>query len=166
MGLRRKDKTESEPAVNTSQAEDFPNALHANKYGIRFDILPEISYLDAQLCRLIADILPLCKGFPEELWLSQEKVEEGLDSCSVNFWVFSEESETIKEFSIWFESFFRDASVSKFLERFVEHALEKAGDEEVILANWSRIHATEDEVSAVVKREMEMSSENIPTLDC
>lgn len=160
MALRRKHKTDFEPAVNDSPAENFPNELHANKYGIRFDILPEISYLDAQLCRLIVDILPLCKGFPEEVWLSQEKVEEGLDFCSVNFWVFSEESETIKEFSIWFESFFRDASVSQFLERFVEHALEKAGDEEVILANWSRIHAAEDEVKAIVKREIEMSSEN------
>jgi len=156
MALRRKHKTEPEPAANDSPAENFPNALHANKYGIRFDILPEISYLDAQLCRLIAGFLPLCKGFPREVWLSHEKVEEGLDTCSVNFWAFSKQSEAIKEFSIWFESFFRDASVSQFLERFVKHALEKAGDEEVILANWSRIHAAEDEVSAVVKREMGM----------
>ena len=94
------------------------------------------------------------------MWLSQEKVEEALDSCSVNFWAFSKESEAIKEFSIWFESFFRDASVSQFLERFVEHALEKAGGEEVILANWSRIHAAEDEVKAIVKREIDISSEN------
>ena len=165
MALRRKDKTESEPAVNSSQTEDFPNALHANKYGIRFEILPEISYLDAQLCRLIAGIFPLCKGFPEQVWLSQEKVEEGLDSCSVNFWAFSKEPESIKEFSIWFGGFFREASVSQFLEHFVEHALEKAGGEEVILANWSRIHVTEDEVRAVVKREMEMSDENISKLD-
>lgn len=163
MGFRRKNKTE--PAVLTPQAEDLPNTLHANKYGIRFDILPEIPYLDAQLCRLIAGILPLCKGFPEKVWLSQEKVEEGLDFCSVDFWAFSEESEAIKEFSIWFEGFFREASVSQFLEHFVEHALEKDKDEEVMLANWSRIHATEDEVEAAVKREMEMSSENIPTPD-
>ena len=156
MALRRKHKTEFEPAVNASHAADFPYPLHANKFGIRFDILPEISYLDAQLCHLIVGILPLCKNFPDDVWLSQEKVEEGLDSCSVNFWAFSKESEAIKEFSIWFESFFRDASVSQFLERFVEHALEKAGDEEVIFANWSRIHAAEEEVSAAVKREMEM----------
>lgn len=166
MALRRKRKTESERETNASHAENFPNALHANKYSIRFDILPEISYLDIQQCRLIADILPLCKGFPDKVWLSQQKVEEGLDSCSVNFWTFSKESEAIKEFAIWFESFFRDASVSQFLERFVEHALEKAGDEEVILANWSRIHAAEDEVKTIVKREIEMSSENNSTLDC
>ena len=165
MALRRKDKTDAEPAVNTSQSADFPNALHANKYGVRFDILPEISYLDAQLCRLIAGIFPLCKGFPEQVWLSQEKVEEGLDSCSVNFWAFSKESEAIKDFSIWFESFFREASVSQFLEQFVEHALEKAGGEEVILANWSRIHVTDDEIRAVIKSEMEMSGKNIPRLD-
>lgn len=158
MRFRRKDNTE--PANLTSHTPDFPNPLHANKFGIRFDILPEISYLDARLCRLIVDILPLCKGFPDHVWLTQEKVEEALDSCSVNFWAFSKESEAIKEFSIWFESFFRDASVSQFLERFVEHALEKAGGEEVILANWSRIHAAEDEVKAIVKREIDRSSEN------
>ena len=166
MELQRNRKTESQSDSNASHAEDFPIPLHANKYSIRFDILPEISYLDTQLCRLIAGILPICKGFPDEVWLSQQKVEEGLDSCSINFWAFSKESEAIKEFSIWFESFFREVSVSQFLERFVEHALEKAGDEEVILANWARIHAAEDEVKAIVKREIEMSSKDKSTLDC
>jgi hypothetical protein len=160
MRFRRKGQTEPEPSSTASPTDDLPIALHAHRYSIRFDIFPEISYLDDQLCRLIADLLPLCKEFPEGMWISRQTVEEGLDSCSINFWAFAEEPDAIKDFSIWFQGFFREESVAEFLERFVQHALEKPGEAEVILADWSRIHVTEDEVRTAVEGEMMTKAES------
>ena len=154
MLFRRKRQTEPEPASTLPQEDAARIRLQARKYSIQFDILPEISYLNEQLCRLIADFLPLCKGFPEGVWLSQQGVEEGLDFCTINFWAVSEEPEAIKEFSIWFGEFFREESVSDLLERFVRHSLEKPGEVEVSLANWSRSHVAEAEVQEIVQREM------------
>jgi hypothetical protein len=92
-------------------------------------------------------------------------LKKGLILAVSTFGHFRKNPRRLRTFQSGLRVFFREASVSQFLEHFVEHALEKAGGEEVILANWSRIHVTEDEVSAVVKREMEMSEENISKLD-
>lgn len=154
MRFRRTPPTKPEPVSTIPQEDAASIQLHARKYSIQFDILPEITYLNAPLCQLIAEFLPLCKGFPEGVWLSQQGVEEGLDFCTINFWAFSEEPEAIKEFSIWFGEFFREESVSDLLERFVRHSLEKPEAVEVSLANWSRVHVTEAEVQKIVQREM------------
>ena len=68
--------------------------------------------------------------------------------------MFAEDPDAIKEFSIWFEGFLREESVSKFLEHFVQHALDKPDEAEVILADWSRLYVAEGEVREVVKAEM------------
>lgn len=129
--------------------------LHAHKYAVHFDILPEISYLTQELPVLIADLLPLFRGFPAEVWISQQRVDEGLDFCRVIFWAFSESPEAIKTFSIWFQALFREAQVSETLERLVVCALEEASEIEVGLTDWTRLHATEAEVEKVIGSEKE-----------
>ena len=138
----------------TIQKEEAPIPLQAHKYSIRFDILPEISYLNDPLCILLADFFPLFRGFPERVWISQKGIQEGLDFCSVTFWVFSEAPDAIKEFSIWFQGIFRAEQVSRVLEDFVQHALEKPDEVEVMLADWSRIHAEEAEIRKRVEQEI------------
>lgn len=72
----------------------------------------------------------------------------------MNFWAFSADSEAIKEFSIWFQSIFRNEEVSGLLERFVQHALEKPNEAEVLLSDWSRVHVTDIEVREIVGKEL------------
>ena len=136
------------------QAKDDSVPLQAQKLSVRFDILPEISYLDDRLCCLLIDLFPVLEGFPDAVWISQKTCEEGLDFCQLNFWAFSADPEAIKEFSIWFQSIFRNEEVSGLLERFVRHALEKPNEADVLLSDWSRVHVTDNEVREIVGKEL------------
>lgn len=129
------------------------SALQAHKYGIQFDILPEISYLNQELPILIADFLQLFHGFPENVWISQKWVDEGLDFCRVIFWVFSESPTAIKTFGIWFQAIFREPPVAETLERLVVCALEQPNNVEVGLTDWSRMYAPEAEVEKAIHTE-------------
>ena len=153
--LFRRNKTQI-PETNSAdaQAETDSMPLHAHKLSVRLDILPAISYLDDRLCCLLIDLFPLLDGFPEAVWISQKTCEEGLDFCQLNFWAFSADPNAIKEFSIWFQGIFRNEDVSNLLERFVQHALEKPNEAEVILSDWSRIHVAENEVRDIVNQEL------------
>ena len=131
--------------------------LQAHKYAVHFDILPEITYLDQALPVLIADLLPLFRGFPEDVWISQRRVDEGLDFCRVIFWAFSESPEAIKTFGIWFQAIFRETDISETLERLVACALEEAAEIEVVLTDWTRLHATEAEIAEAIQTGKENS---------
>lgn len=149
--LRRSEKSQK------VQPQSAP-ALQAHKYGIQFDILPEISYLNQELAVLIADLLQLFHGFPEEVWISQKWVDEGLDFCRVIFWVFSESADAIKTFGIWFQAIFREPPVVKTLERLVVCALEHPNAAEVGLTDWSRLYAPEAEVKKAIHSEKAKNS--------
>ena len=114
-------------------------SAHAHKYAIHFDILPEISYLNQELPLLIADLLPIFHGFPQDVWISEKWVDEGLDFCRVVFWVSAESPDAIKTFSNWFQAIFRESSVAEVLERLVTSALDEPNDAEVILTDWTRL---------------------------
>lgn len=127
--------------------------LFTHKYAIQFDISPEISYLDHDRVIVIADLLPLFRGFPESVWISQQSVDEGLDFCRVILWVFSESADAIKSFSIWFQALFRNTHLAETLERLVYYALDDAIDLEVELTDWTRLLASDAEFSEVVQNE-------------
>lgn len=150
--LRRSKKAQSQSA----------SALQAHKYGIQFEILPEISYLNQELPMLIADFFQLFHGFPEDVWISQKWVDEGLDFCRVVFWVFSESPDAIKTFGIWFQAIFREPAVAETLERLVACALEQPTDAEVALTDWSRLYAPEAEVEKAVHIEKTKNSVDTP----
>ena len=158
MRFRRKEKNVSDPTPTNGQTEVPETHLQAHKYSIEFDISPEISYLNDSLPRLIPEFLPLFEGFPEEVWVSQQAVEEGLDFCQVTFWVFAEEPDAIKAFSIWFQAFFRDERLISVLERFVKHALDDCEGIEVALLDWTRIHVTEEEAQKAAETEHQPSA--------
>ncbi len=143
-----------------AQAKDDSIPLQAQKLSVRFDILPEISYLDDSLCCLLIDLFPIMEGFPDSVWISQKTCEEGLDFCQLNFWAFSADPDAIKEFSNWFQGIFRNEEVSGLLERYVRHALEKPNEAEVLLSDWSRVHVTENEVREIVSQELLVRQEN------
>ena len=157
MRFRRKEETANNPSPTNRQAEMSNLYLQAHKYSIQFDISPEISYLNDSLPRLIPEFLPLFERFPEDVWISQHAVEEGLDFCQVIFWAFAEEPDAIKAFSIWFQAFFRDEQIIDLLERFVKHALEDSDEIEVVLLDWARVHVTEQEMQQAVKEERHSS---------
>ncbi len=144
------------PDTNATDAQAKENSipLQAQKLSVRFDILPEISYLDDRLCCLLIDLFPIMEGFPDAVWISQKTCEEGLDFCQLNFWAFSAAPDAIKEFSIWFQGIFRNEEVSGLLERYVRHALEKPNEAEVLLSDWSRVHVTDNEVREIVDQEL------------
>ncbi len=127
--------------------------LLTHKYAIQFDISPEISYLDHDKVVVIADLLSLFRGFPEDVWISQQSVDEGLDFCRVIIWVFSESADAIKSFSIWFQALFRNTHLAETLERLVYYALDDATDIEVELTDWTRILASDAEYCEVVQNE-------------
>lgn len=133
--------------------KDDDIVLLAHKYAIQFDILPEISYLDHERVVVIADLLPLFRGFPEGVWISQQSVDEGLDFCRVILWVFSESADAIKSFSIWFQALFRNTHLAETLERLVYFALDDAIDLEVELTDWTRLLASDAEFSEAVQNE-------------
>ena len=135
------------------QNQDAAKQLEAHKYAIHFDILPEISYLNQDIPVIIADLLQLFQGFPDDVRISQQSVDEGLDFCRVVFWVFSESSDTLKTFSIWFQAIFREAQVANVLERLVNCALDDPSTVEVELTNWTRLHVLEADVEKVIQKE-------------
>ena len=143
----------SDTKTTVKTAEEVARPLHVHKYAVHFDIYPEISYLNQELPVLIASLLEFFQGFPEEVWISERWVDEGLDFCRVVFWVFSESSEAIKTFGIWFEAIFREPAVAETLERLVTCALEASNELEVALTNWSRLHVSEAEVKKVINSE-------------
>ncbi len=121
------------------QSRERERSPHAHKYAIHFDILPEISYLNEDLPVLIADLLPIFHGFPEDVWISEKWVDEGLDFCRVVFWVSAESPDAIKIFGNWFQAIFRELSVTEVLERLVTQALDDPNNAEVILSDWTRL---------------------------
>ena len=153
MRFRRKGKTESTPSLTGGQTEVPQPHLQVHKYNIQFDISPEISYLNDAVACLLPEFLCLFEGFPEGVWVSQQSVDEGLDSCQVNFWAFAEEPDAIKAFSIWFQAFFRDGRVIDLLERFIKYALDDSDEIEVVLWDWARVHVTEEEAREAADKE-------------
>ena len=119
--------------------EERERSPYAHKYAVHFDILPEISYLNEELPVLIADLLPIFHGFPQDVWISEKWVDEGLDFCRVIFWVSAESPDAIKSFGNWFQAIFREPSVAEVLERLVTCALDDSNDIEVILTDWTRL---------------------------
>ena len=122
-----------------NRSEELQRSPHSHKYAVHFDILPEISYLNQDLVLLIADLLPVIHGFPQDVWISEKWVDEGLDFCRVGFWVSAESPDAIKTFGNWFQAIFREPSVAEVLERLVVHALDEPNDAEVILTDWTRL---------------------------
>ncbi len=128
-------------------------SLYAHKYAIHFDISPQITYLNHEFPTIIADLLPLFQGFPDDVWISQQSIDEGLDFCRVLFWVFSESSDALKSFGIWFQALFRDSQVASTCERIVRCALDDADGLEVDLTDWTRINVSETDVQTAVLNE-------------
>ena len=118
--------------------EELQRSEHSHKYAIHFDILPEISYLNQELTVLVADLLPIFHNFPQDVWISEKEVDEGLDFCRVVFSVSAESPDAIKTFGNWFQAIFREPSVAEVLERLVVHALEEPNAAEVMLTDWTR----------------------------
>lgn len=119
--------------------EELQRSEHSHKYAIHFDILPEISYLNQDLVLLIADFLPILHDFPQDVWISEKDVDEGLDFCRVVFSVSAESPDAIKTFGNWFQAIFRESSVAEVLERLVAHALDEPNAAEVMLTDWTRL---------------------------
>ena len=134
-----------------TQNQDEKQALDAHKYAIHFDILPEISYLNQELPIIIADLLQLFHQFPEDVLISQQSIDEGLDFCRVVFWVFSESSDALKTFGIWFQAIFREAQVAETLERLVACALDNPDDATVELTDWTRLHTLESDIKKAIQ---------------
>ena len=153
MRFRRKQQTADNPLPTDHQTEESDLYLQAHKYSIQFDISPEISYLNDSLFRLLPEFLPLFKGFPEDVRISQYSAEEGLDFCQVTFWALAEEPDAIKAFSLWFHAFFRNERIIDLLERFVKFALEDPDEIEVTLLDWARVHVTEEEMRQAAEAE-------------
>ena len=122
-----------------NQNDELQCSTHSHKYAIHFDILPEISYLNQALVRLIADFLPTFHDFPKEVQISEKSVDEGLDFCRVVFSVSAESPDAIKTFGNWFQAIFRESPITTVLERLVAHALDEPNDAEVILTDWTRL---------------------------
>lgn len=119
--------------------EELQRSPHSHKYAVHFDILPEISYLNQDLVLLIADFLPILHDFPQDVWISEKDVDEGLDFCRVVFSVAAESPDAIKTFGNWFQAIFREPSVAEVLERLVAHALDEPNAAEVMLTDWTRL---------------------------
>lgn len=153
MLFRRKEKNPSSSSPRSGENRVPDLDLQAHKYSIQFDISPEISYLNDALPNLLPEFLPLFEGFPDDVWISQQAVDEGLDFCQVNFWAFAEEPDPLKTFSIWFQAFFRDERIIDLMERFVQHALEDSDEMEIVLLDWARIHVTEEEARRAAEKE-------------
>lgn len=138
--------------------EELAQSLHAHRYTVHFDIHPNISYLNQDMVVIIADLLQLFNQYPDGVWISQQSVDEGIDFCRVNFWVFSVSSDKLKEFSIWFQALFREAGVANVLERIVICALDEADGIDVELSDWTRLNATETDVQKALQYEQEKNN--------
>ncbi len=128
-------------------------SLFTHRYAIHFDIHPNITYLNQDIVVIIADLLQLFHQFPDDVWISQQSVEEGLDFCRVNFWVFSDSSDALKQFSIWFQALFREKQVSEVLERLVLMALDESDNIEVDLTDWTRLNVLETDIKKAIQNE-------------
>ena len=140
------------------EIQDAEVSLYAHKYAIHFDIVPEISYLNQDIPILIAELLPLFHQFPKEIWISQQSVDEGLDFCRVIFWAFSESSDALKTFSIWFQAIFRESQVANVLERLVACALDEPDAAAVELTDWTRLNALEADIEKTIQTEKEKNN--------
>ncbi len=109
-------------------------------------------YLNTELCILIAELLPLFEGFPQAVWISQQRLEEGHGFCRIVFWTFAESADAIKTFDIWFQAIFRKSRVTETLERLVACALEEAGDFEIALNDWARLHVTQKDTQKAMQK--------------
>ncbi len=137
------------------QKQNADMSLQAHKYAVHFDILPEITYLNQKLPIIIADLLQLFHGFPDNLWISQQSVDEGLDFCRVIFWVFSESSDSLKTFGIWFQAIFRETQITDTLENLVTCSLEEPDAIEVALTDWTRLNTLAADVQKAIQTEIE-----------
>ena len=135
---------------NSDIGIDNQRNLITYKFAIQFDVLPEITYLNQSIPILITELLPILDGFPIDVWISQESVDEGLDFCRVIFWVFSETTEAMKKFIIWFQAVFRDEKVARFLEQFILCSLEDSDDIEINLSDWTRIYTSTTDNQAAI----------------
>lgn len=130
-------------------------SIHAHRYAIHFDISPQITYLNQELPQIIADLLPLFQGFPTDVRITQQSIDEGIDFCRVVFWVFSESSNALKSFGIWFQALFREVQVANILERIIVCALDESDDIAVELSDWTRVHALPMDVQKAVQNELQ-----------
>lgn len=138
---------------DTSSDKNSPSNLITYKFAIQFDVIPEITYLNQSIPILITDLLPILEGFPIDVWISQQSIDEGLDFCRVIFWVFSESTDAIKRFTIWFQAIFRDQKISGFLESLVRCALDDPEQIDIILSDWTRIYTSSDDNQAAIDAE-------------
>ena len=112
-------------------------SVHAHQYQIHFDILPEITYLDDH--NLLSQSIRSLTRFPRIVTLDLVEIEEGLDFCQIRFWAFTKHTEKIKQFSIWFQAYFRHPHISSELEEMIWNNIEDNKSISVILSDWSRI---------------------------
>lgn len=127
-----------------------PTGLKTYKFAIHFDIIPEITYLNQSIPIIIADLLPIIDGFPNDVWISQESIDEGLDFCRVVFWVFSESTDAMKRFTIWFQAIFRDEKVSEILEKIISCALDDPAEIDIDLSDWTRIYTSSVDMQTAI----------------
>ena len=142
------------PIVEDTSSDKYsPSNLITYKFAIHFDVLPEITYLNQSIPILITDLLPILEGFPIDVWISRQSIDEGLDFCRVIFWVFSESTDAMKRFTIWFQEIFRDQKVSGFLERLIRCSLDDPQQIDIILSDWTRIYTSSDDNQAAIDAE-------------
>lgn len=146
--MLNKKASEPQGKVNNSNT-------NAHKYAIQFDIHPEISYLNQELLNTIPKLIELFHNIPKDVRISQQSIDEGLDFCRIVFWVFSDSSDALKVFGIWFQSLFREAKVADTLEALVLHSLEDQEDVEVVLSDWTRVNALDTDIVKVIIKEKE-----------
>lgn len=133
--------------------DDLPDLI-TYKFAIHFDVIPEITYLNQSIPILIAELLPIIEGYPNDVWVSQQYVDEGLDFCRVVFWVFSESTDAMKRFTIWFQAIFRDEKVSMILEQLIICALDDPDEVDINLTDWTRIYTSRDDMQTAIDIEV------------
>ena len=140
--------------VDTITDKDNTQDLITYKFAIQFDVIPEITYLNHSIPILIAELLPIIDGYPNDVWVSQQYVDEGLDFCRIVFWVFSKSSDAMKRFTIWFQAIFRDEKVSTILEQLIRSALDDPDEVDINLSDWTRIYTSSDDIQTAIDIEV------------
>tara|TARA_B100000686_G_C16388551_1_gene761264 strand:- start:183 stop:602 length:420 start_codon:yes stop_codon:yes gene_type:complete len=123
-------------------------SIHAHHYQVHFDILPEITYLDDR--NLLNQSIRTLARFPSIVTLDLVRIEEGLDFCQIRFWAFTKYTERIKQFSIWFQAYFRHPRISSELEEMVWNNIEDNKSISVILSDWSRILVQPEQIKQAI----------------
>lgn len=123
-------------------------SIQAHQYQIHFDILPEITYLDDQ--NLLNRSIDSVSKFPNTVTLDSVEIEEGLDFCQIRFWAFTRFANKIKQFSIWFQAYFRQPHISAELEKMVWDNIEDNKNVSVILSDWSRVLVQPDQIKKAI----------------